>query len=133
VRGNSPHQEAVYLSGSVKPTGFSYWFVDPDNKISTQENLHTKGDANLRGYLGQHLKGKNGVGVNIEAPIPGLSLIKMFSDFGNVWDEKFGELKYDLGIGIDLQYIRIDFPFYINKPMNNEKAFAFRWLLELSL
>lgn len=133
VRGNSPHQEAVYLSGSVKPTGFSYWFVDPDNKISTQENLHTKGDANLRGYLGQHLKGKNGVGVNIEAPFPGLSMIKMFSDFGNVWDEKFGELKYDLGIGIDLQYIRIDFPFYINKPLNKEKAFTFRWLLELSL
>jgi hypothetical protein len=132
VRGNSPQQEAVYLSGSVKPTSFAYWFVDPDTKISTQENLHTKGDANLRGYLGQHLKGKNGVGVNIEAPIPGLSMIKMFSDIGNAWDKKFGELKYDLGIGIDLQYIRIDFPFYINKPMNNEKVFAFRWLFEVS-
>ncbi|NCS81920.1 MAG: hypothetical protein GW788_09230 [Ignavibacteria bacterium] len=132
VRGNSPQQEAVYLSGSVRPTSFAYWFVDPDTKISTQENLHTKGDANLRGYLGQHLKGKNGVGVNFEIPVPGLSMINLFSDIGNVWDKKFGILKYGFGLGFDLKYIRIDFPFYINKPMKNEKAFAFRWLLELS-
>lgn len=132
IRGNFANQEAVYLSGSVKPTSFAYWFVDPDNKISTQENLHAEGDANLRGYLGQHLNGKNGVGVNIEIPVPGLSVINLFTDIGNVWDNKFGSVKYDLGIGLDLKYIRIDFPFYINKPMNKEKAFAFRWLFEVS-
>ena len=60
VKGSYPSQEAVFLSGSVKPAGIAYWFVDPDNKISTQENLHVRGDANLRGYIGQHLNGKNG-------------------------------------------------------------------------
>lgn len=132
VRGSFPTQEAVYLSGSVKPSSFAYWFVDPDNKISTQENLHIKGDANLRGYIGQHLNGKNGFGINIDIPIPQLSLINLFCDIGNVWDNKFGSLKYDLGIGLDLQFIRIDFPFYINKPINDERSFAFRWLFELS-
>lgn len=132
VRGSYPNQEAVYLSGSVKPSSFAYWFVDPDNKISTQENLHIKGDANLRGYIGQHLNGKNGFGINIDIPIPQLSMINLFCDIGNVWDDKFGSLKYDLGIGLDLQFIRIDFPFYINKPINDERSFAFRWLFELS-
>lgn len=132
VRGSYPTQEAVYLSGSVKPYSFAYWFVDPDNKISTQENLHIKGDANLRGYIGQHLRGQNGFGINIDIPIPQLSMINLFCDIGNVWDNKFGSLKYDLGIGIDLQFVRIDFPFYINKPINDERSFAFRWLFELS-
>lgn len=132
VRGSYPNQEAIYLSGSVKPSSFGYWFVDPDNKISTQENLHVRGDANLRGYIGQHLNGKNGFGMNIDIPIPQLSMINLFCDIGNVWDKKFGPLKYDFGIGLDLQFIRIDFPFYINKPMKDERAFAFRWLFELS-
>jgi len=132
LRGSYPNQEAIYLSGSVKPSSFVYWFVDPDNKISTQENLHIRGDANLRGYIGQHLNGKNGFGINIDIPIPQLSMINLFCDIGNVWDEKFGSLKYNLGIGLDLQFIRIDFPFYINKPMKDERAFDFRWLFELS-
>jgi hemolysin activation/secretion protein len=132
VRGSYPTQEAVYLSGSVKPSSFAYWFVDPDNKISTQENLHIKGDANLRGYIGQHLRGQNGFGININIPIPQLKMINLFCDIGNVWDNKFESLKYDLGIGIDLQFVRVDFPFYINKPINDEKSFAFRWLFELS-
>jgi hypothetical protein len=132
VRGSYPNQEAVYLSGSVNPSSFAYWFVDPDNKISTQKNLHIRGDANLRGYIGQHLKGKNGFAINIDIPIPQLNIINLFCDIGNVWDEKFGALKYNLGVGLDLQYIRIDFPFYINKPMKNERAFEYRWLFELS-
>jgi len=132
VRGSYPNQEAVYLSGSVKPSSFVYWFVDPDNKISTQENLHVRGDVNLRGYIGQHLSGKNGFGINVDIPIPQLSIVNLFCDVGNVWDEKFGSLKYNLGIGLDLQFIRVDFPLYINKPMKDEKEFNFRWLLELS-
>ena len=132
VRGSYPTQEAIYLSGSVEPSSFAYWFVDPDTKISTQENLHVRGDANLRGYISQHLNGKNGFGLNIDIPIPQLSIINLFCDIGNVWDDKFGSLKYDLGVGLDLQFIRIDFPFYINKPMKDERAFYFRWLLELS-
>ncbi|MBU2507125.1 MAG: hypothetical protein KJ799_10435 [Bacteroidetes bacterium] len=132
VRGSYPNQEAVYLSGSVKPSSFAYWFVDPDNKISTQENLHIKGDANLRGFIGQHLNGKNGFGINIDIPIPQLSIINLICDIGNVWDKKFGSLKYGFGIGIDLQFIRIDFPFYINKPTRDERSFDIRWLFELS-
>jgi len=132
VRGSYPIQESVYLSGSVEPSSFAYWFVDPDNKISTQENLHVRGDANLRGYIGQHLKGKNGFGINIEIPVPQLNIINLFVDVGNVWDKKFDRLKYDLGLGIDLQFVRVDFPLYINEPINDERRFAFRWLLELS-
>lgn len=132
VRGNYPNQEAVFLSGSVKPSSFAYWFVDPDNKISTQENLHIKGDANLRGYIGQHLRGENGFGINLDIPVPQLSIINLFCDIGNVWNNKFGTLKYGLGIGLDLQFIRIDFPFYINRPIVGEKSFDFRWLFELS-
>ena len=59
-------------------------------------------------------------------------MVNLFCDIGNVWDEKFGSLKYNLGIGLDMQFIRIDFPFYINKPMKDDTAFDFRWLLELS-
>jgi len=132
VRGNHPVQESVHLSGGVYPTTFAYWFVDPDNNISTQENLHVKGDANLRGYIGQHLKGESGFGINVEIPIPKLTFINLFVDIGNVWDSSFGTLKYDAGVGFDFKILRIDFPFYINKPLNNEKEFDFRWLLEFS-
>ena len=59
-------------------------------------------------------------------------MINLFCDIGNVWDKKFDRLKYDLGLGIDLQFVRVDFPLYINEPINDERRFAFRWLLELS-
>ena len=132
VRGNYPKQEALFLSGSVYPTSFPYWFVDPGNNISTQENLHVKGDANLRGYIGQHLKGQNGFGINLEIPIPKFKIIKLFFDVGNVWDNSFGSLKYDTGLGLDFKYLRIDFPIYINQPTKDEKPFDFRWLLEFN-
>ncbi len=130
IRGNYPIQEAIHLSGAVYPSGFPYWFVDPGNKISTQKNLHIEGDANLRGYIGQHIKGENGFGINLDIPFPKLSFINLFMDLGNVWNKSFGTLKYNLGIGLNLKLLKIDFPFYINQPINNEKKFNFRWILE---
>ena len=132
VMGSYPKQEAIYLSGNVYPSSFPYWFVDPSNNISTQENLHIKGDANLRGYIGQHLKGKNGFGLNLEIPFPKYSFMNLFFDVGNVWDKSFGTLKYDAGIGLDFNYLKIDFPLYVNQPAKDEKVFDFRWLLEFS-
>jgi hypothetical protein len=133
VRGNYPTQESVFLSGSVYPSSFAYWFVDPGNSISTQRNLHVQGDANLRGFIGQHLRGLNGLGANLEVSIPNLKFVNMFCDVGNVWNKSFGSLKYDLGIGLNLLgYIKIDFPLYINQPVNNGKKFDFRWLLEFN-
>ncbi len=132
VRGNFPTQEALFLSGKVYPESFAYWFVDSGNNISTQENLHVKGDANLRGYIGRHLKGQNAFGINLEIPVPKFKLIKLFFDVGNVWDKSFGSLKFDAGLGLDFKYIKIDFPFYINQPGENGKQFDFRWLLEVN-
>ncbi len=133
VRGNYPSQESIFLSGSVYPSSFAYWFVDPGSSISTQRNLHVEGDANLRGYIGQHLRGRNGFGINLEAPIPYLNIFNVFCDLGNVWDKSFGSLKYDLGFGISvMDLIKIDFPLYINQPLNNGKKFDFRWLVQFN-
>ncbi len=132
LRGNYPIYKSIFLSGSVFPEQPAYWFVDPDRKVSTQENLHTIGDANLIGYIGQHTSGKNGFGINVRLIYPRYKFVNLFFDTGNVWNDKFDTLKFDTGLGLDFSIIKIDFPLFINKPLPEQKNFDFRWLLEFN-
>jgi len=130
VRGEFPRQESVFLSGSVNPDNFAYWLIDPGSNVSTQENLHTDGDANLRGFIGQHLRGENGFGINLNAPLPFFRMAELFVDLGNTWNDDFGSLKGDAGIGFNFQnLVRIDFPVLVSHPGERGNVFDFRWVI----
>lgn len=70
--------------------------------------------------------------MNFDLFLPKYNFFKLFVDVGNVWDKHLKSFKYDLGIGLDFKMIRVDFPFYINDPVGNEKNIAFRWLIEFN-
>jgi len=133
ARGSYQSQDAFFLSGSVKPSSVAYWFLDPDAKISTQERLHTTGDANLRGYVGSHRRGSKGVGLNTEVALPTLRILRFFFDAGNVWESSPTQLLWNAGLGIDLTILRLDFPFFVSHPSNGESQFGWRWLLEVKI
>lgn len=128
VTGEFPTQESVFLSGSAHPDNFAYWFVDPGGSAFAQQHLHSKGDANLRGYIGQHIKGKYGFGINLNAPLPFFPMAEVFADAGNTWSDDFGSLKADAGIGINFQnLVRVDFPLVVSDPGAGGNLFDFRW------
>ena len=131
INGTYPAQQSFFLSGSAKPSSWIYKFVDPDSKTSTQEKLHTRGDANLVGYFGQHIRGDKALSLNVELQIlktrPNL---KLFADVGNVWNNRFSRLRFDAGIKFYLSSnFEILFPFYINAPLEREKKWDFRWVI----
>lgn len=131
INGTYPTQQSFFLSGNANPSSWIYKFVDPDSKTSTQERLHTRGDANLVGYFGQHLRGANALSLNAELQIlktrPNL---KLFADVGNVWNDRFPRLRWDAGMKLYVgSYFEIIFPFYINAPLEREKTWDFRWVI----
>ncbi|MDP2884427.1 MAG: M1 family aminopeptidase [Ignavibacteria bacterium] len=131
VRGTFPSQEALYLSGDVRSSSVAYWFLDPDRKISTQEHLHTSGDANLVGYFGTHQRGNNAVSWSAEYPILPAYRLKAFVGGGSVWNEGSPRVLWNAGLAVDLGGIRVNFPVYISRPMPGEHKFGFRWLIEI--
>jgi hypothetical protein len=120
-----------FLSGSVKPTSWIYKFVDPDSRTSTQERLHTRGDANLAGYFGQHTRGEKAFSLNAELQVlKTIPNLKLFADVGNVWNNRFPRLRFDAGIKLYLNpNFEILFPFYLNSPLEGEKPWDFRWVV----
>jgi hypothetical protein len=131
VRGSFPSQEALYLSGDVRSSSAAYWFLDPDRKISTQEHLHTSGDANLVGYFGTHQRGNNAVSLSAEFPILPAYRLKAFVGGGSVWNEGSPRVLWNAGLAVDLGGIRIDFPLYISRPRPEDHNFGFRWLIDI--
>ena len=131
VRGAFPSQEALYLSGDVRSSSVAYWFLDPDRKISTQEHLHTSGDANLVGYFGTHQRGNNAVSLSAEYPILPAYRLKAFVGGGSTWNEGSPRVLWNAGLAVDLGGIRVDFPVYISRPMHGEHTFGLRWLIEI--
>ena len=133
MNGASPVQESFFIQGSVWPSSIPYWFLDPDMNISTLANLRVAGDANLRGYYETYRKGKHAFGWTSEIAIPSLRVVRIFADVGNVWNDRFGELVYDFGIGLDADILRIDFPLYISHPQPGENHIEARWLVEVKI
>lgn len=133
IRGDFPSQQAFFLSGAVTPTGAAFWFLDPDRKISTQRGLHMTGDANLRGYIGNHRRGKSAVALNSDFVAPMLSFLRAFVDVGSVWNSARPDFLWNAGIGLDFQFLRFDFPFFLSDPPHGKKPFDFRWLVEIKI
>ncbi|MGE5499336.1 MAG: M1 family aminopeptidase [Syntrophothermus sp.] len=134
IWGGVPAQKSIFLSGSAVPSSIPYLFVDPGEKISTQENLHITGDADLRGYAGRHIRDRNGAAVNFSISYTEsyFRYLKLFADAGNVWYNELSGLKYDAGLGLDFSILRVDFPLYVSEPAPGEKELDFRILFEVN-
>jgi hypothetical protein len=134
LRGTAPTQEALFLSGAVRSSSAAYWFLDPDRRISTQSHLHTAGDADLRGYIGSHLRGRNALSLSAEyRPLPGFRYLRVYVGSGSVWESAKPQLLWNAGVALDLGIFRIDFPAYVSRPLPGERRFDFRWLIEIRL
>lgn len=134
LRGTAPSQEALFLSGSVRSSSAAYWFLDPDRRISTQSHLHTAGDADLRGYIGTHLRGRNAFSLSAEyRPLPAFRYLRVYVGSGSVWESSKPRLFWNAGVALDLGIFRIDVPAYVSRPLPGERKLDFRWLIEIRL
>lgn len=98
----------IFTAASVTHAQAKYddFFFDKTLRI----DYHHIGDANLRGYVGSHRRGRNALALNSEYVLPQFSLFRVFVDVGSVWDAGPAKFLWDAGVGIDLSLFRFDFP-----------------------
>ncbi len=133
VGGSPPNQELFFLSGGTALTPGHGIIWEEKGRLSPQEHLFVSGDGNLRGYYGQHLKGKAIWAINLSLPFPHTPLF-CFWDMGNVGSKhSLRSARMDSGIGMRFGPLRAQFPFWINRPPRGERKFTFRWLVDLNL
>ncbi|MEO0108099.1 MAG: M1 family aminopeptidase, partial [candidate division WOR-3 bacterium] len=132
-----PSQEKFYLSGSLRPTeaepiNWSYG----DDIAGSQENWHIEGDANLRGFVGEHLKGSYALGLNLGLRLP-VPIVSPFFDIGNVSesmsDLRPNTLKMDAGVRLAKGPFYVEFPVWRYWPGVNERRVALRWAVGFTL
>ena len=133
VGGSPPNQEMFFLSGGTALTPGHGIIWEEKGRLSPQEHLFVSGDGNLRGYYGQHLKGRAIWAINLSIPFPHTPLFA-FYDVGNVGTKlSLKSPRMDCGVGIKFGPFRAQFPLWINHPPAGEKRVAFRWLVDLNL
>ncbi len=133
VGGSPPRQELFFLSGGTVLTPDHGIIWEEKGCLSPQEHLFVSGDGNLRGYYGQHLKGKAIWATNLSLPFPHTPLFA-FWDVGNVGAKhSLRSARMDSGVGMRFGPFRAQFPFWINRLPKGERRFAFRWLVDLNL
>ena len=137
-RGNPPPQERFFLSGNLgatdaEPITWSY----ARTTFATQENWHIDGDANLRGFAGEHgehIKGKVAAALNFSLP---LGTFAPFFDIGNVGnslrDLSPDSLKMDAGLRVRYGPLYADFPVWRYWRNDDQRPLKFRWSLGLTL
>jgi len=132
IQGPAPAQEQFFLSGSFKSTGLDNMLASGKDWFSTQERYHVDGGANLPGYYGTHLRGRNLWAVNMTLPIM-KSPASFFAGAGQVandWLEfTTKSIRADAGLSLALGPMRLMFPLWINKPEDGKKQFDWRWTI----
>jgi hypothetical protein len=132
--GNPPAQEQFFLSGKLgasesEPITWTY----TNTTFSTQNNWHVDGDANLRGYITEHQRGRLVAALNLSLPF---QYVEPFFDIGNVGDTlgSFapGSLRMDAGVRLKLGPLYADLPIWANRPAKGRQL-DFRWALGLTL
>jgi hypothetical protein len=132
IQGPAPAQEQFFLAGSFKTTGLDNMLASGKDWFSTQEHYHVDGGANLPGYYGTHIRGKNLWAVNMTLPIM-KSPASFFAGAGQIandWLEfTAGSIRADAGLSLALGPIRLMFPLWINQPEPGKKQFDWRWTI----
>lgn len=132
IQGPAPAQEQFFLSGSFKSTGLDNMLASGKDWFSTQEHYHVDGGANLPGYYGTHIRGRNMWAVNLTLPVmkSPLSLFAGAGQVANDWLEfTAGSIRADVGLSLALGPMRLMFPLWINKPEEGKKQFDWRWTI----
>jgi hypothetical protein len=128
-RGRIPLQQQFFLSGSVEgtdaaPVNWSYL-----GDLASQEHWHIDGDANMTGYIGQHVKGRYAGVLNLSLKLPWVS---PFFDIGNVGDNLSelapSRLRMDAGVRVNAGPVYVVLPIWTNR-----EGFALRWALGFDL
>ncbi len=132
IQGPAPAQEQFFLAGSFKTTGLDNMLASGRDWFSTQERYHVDGGANLPGYYGTHIRGKNLWAVNMTLPIM-KSPASFFAGAGQVandWLEFTARsIRADAGLSLGLGPMRLMFPLWINRPEQGQKQFDWRWTI----
>lgn len=132
IQGPAPAQEQFFLAGSFKTAGLDNMLASGKDWFSAQEHYHVDGGANLPGYYGTHIRGKNLWAVNMTLPIM-KSPASFFAGAGQVandWLEFTAKsIRADAGLSLALGPMRLMFPLWINKPQEGKKQFDWRWTI----
>ncbi len=134
ISGAAPAQEQFFLSGAYRTSGINSVIVSGRNWFSTQEHYHVEGSADVPGYLGRHLRGRLTASANLSVPLYKYP-IAFFADGALLGDEyrqlSIRQAYCDAGVSLNLGPARFLFPLWINRPLEGEKRFDFRWKVGL--
>lgn len=136
IAGVAPAQEQFFLSGAFKTSGLNAIIVPGKGYFSAQEHYHVEGSADVPGYLGRHLRGHSVAAVNLSLPW-GRKPLALFADAAWLGPSGLGDLSGkdvsgDAGISLQAGPIRFLFPLWINRPLEGEKRWGFRWKIGLA-
>jgi hypothetical protein len=131
--GSPPPQEQYFLSGNLygtpdEPLTWPAWDL-----ASTQAHWHVNGDANLRGYITGHIRGRYAAALNLGLPS---RYVVPFFDVGNVGNSLAvfapENLRMDAGLRVQFGPIYADFPIWANRPLQGSPL-ALRWMVGLRI
>jgi hypothetical protein len=132
IQGPAPAQEQFFLAGSFKTSGLDNLLASGRGSFSTQERYHVDGGANLPGYYGTHIRGKNLWAVNLTLPVV-KSPLSLFAGAGQVADDWLDftarNIRADAGFSLALGPMRLMFPLWINQPEQGKRRLDWRWTI----
>jgi hypothetical protein len=134
MAGSAPAQEQLFLSGAYKTSGINAVIVSGRDWFSAQEHYHVEGSADVSGYLGRHLRGRLAASANLSLPIYKYPMA-VFAD-GALLTDSYQQLAIknaycDAGLSLQAGPVKFLFPLWINRPLEGEKRFDFRWKMGL--
>jgi hypothetical protein len=130
ISGTAPYQEQFFLSGAYKTSGINSVIVSGRDWFSAQEHYHVEGSADVPGYLGRHLRGRLAASANLSVPLYDRP-VALFADAALLADE-YGQFSIkqafcDAGVSLQMNGVKLLFPLWINRPLEGENRFDFRW------
>jgi hypothetical protein len=134
ISGAAPAQEQFFLSGAYRTSGINAVIVSGRDWFSAQEHYHVEGSADVPGYLGRHLRARLAASANLSVPLYRYPLA-LFADAALLADD-YRQLAVrgaycDAGLSLQAGPWRFLFPLWINKPLEGEGRFGFRWKMGL--
>lgn len=134
IAGSAPAQEQLFLSGAYKATGLNAVIVSGQGWFSAQEHYHVEGSADVPGYLGRHLRARLAASANLSLPLYKYP-VALFADGALLADDyqrlSIKQAFCDAGVSLQAGPVKFQFPLWINRPLDGEKRFDFRWRVGL--
>ena len=158
---DTPIQELIFLDGANPRQQFNRFYLRSNGSLPEELHYQLPGGGNVRGYYNQPIAGDQILALNIEVrkrvtslakalgSVFGTTGVALFADVAKMeFVDSHNELFADAGLGLRFQKflpdnwltlltrsrhvtLRLDFPIWINKPLADEKAFRFRWIVGL--